>query len=143
MNHLAILNPKLHMLAKIEKGQKTIESRWYKRKFKPWGYIKCGESVYFKEAGKDVTLKATVIQVKQLKNLTPKIIKQMLKLYRKELGIDKSEVEIFYNIFKNKRYCILIYLNNPKTIKPFKINKAGKSFMSAWICFKSLKDIRL
>jgi ASC-1-like (ASCH) protein len=131
------------MLEKIKSGQKTIESRWYMRRFDPWNNIKTGETVYFKEAGKDVCLRAKVVKVEQFDNLTPAIVKLILKRYRKELGIDRVDTDYFYKLFKDKRYCILIYLKRPKRIKPFKLNKAGLGSMSAWICLRALKVIKL
>ncbi len=143
MKHIAILSPKWQMLKKIEGGEKTIESRWYKRRFDPWDNVKVGEPVYFKEMGKDVTLKAKIARVEQIDSLTPDIVKKTLEKHHKELGIDREYIELYYQRFKDKKYCMLIYLSEPKPIKPFKLNKASVGMMSAWICFRKLKDIKI
>ena len=143
MKHIAILSPKWQMLEKIKNGQKTIESRWYTRRFDPWNNIKTGETIYFKEMGHDVCLKAKVFKVEQLDNLTPNIVRNTLIKYQKELGINKEDIDCYYERFKHKKYCILIHLEQPGPLKPFKLNKTGLGFMSAWICFSSLKDIKL
>jgi len=48
----------------------------------------------------------------------------------------------FFELFKDKKYCILIFLKNPVIIKPFKINKKGYGSMSAWICINKIDDIK-
>ncbi len=143
MKHIAILSRKWQMLEKIESGEKTIESRWYKSRFKPWDSIQAGEIVYFKETGKDVCLQARIARVEQIDNITPSTVRQTLNLHQKDLGIDKSDIELYYQHFKDKKYCILIYLAEPKPINPFKLNKAGIGMMSAWICFRKLTDIKM
>ena len=65
MEHLAILDQKRKLLGKIISGEKTIESRWYKAKVTPWDRIKAGETVYFKESGEPVRVKATVSEALQ------------------------------------------------------------------------------
>jgi len=51
------------LLPKILTGEKTIESRWYKNKCSPWGKIKRGDVVYFKNSGEPVTIKAEVSKI--------------------------------------------------------------------------------
>ena len=131
------------MLEKIKKGEKTIESRWYTRKFEPWDNIKIGETIYFKETGHEVSLKTKVSAVVQIDSLGPAIVKQILVDNHMQLGINKKDIKLYYERFKSKQYCILIYLKEPQSIKPFKLNKQGLGYMSAWICFKSLKDIKV
>ena len=143
MKHIAIMNPKWQMLKKVENGEKTIESRWYSRRFAPWGNIEIGDTIYFKGNYKVISLKAEVSEVKQIDNLTPEIVKQILNEYHQQLGIDSVQIEHYYQMFKEKKYCILIYIANPKHIKPFILNRAGLGYMTSWICFRSLKDIKL
>ena len=36
-------------------------------------------------------------------------------------------------MYKDKNYCILMFLKDPKVIKPFKISKKGFGSATAWI----------
>ena len=65
MEHLAIMRKSWGLTDKILTGQKKIESRWYSVKYKPWDSIKEGETVYFKDSGGPVRIKAEVARVMQ------------------------------------------------------------------------------
>lgn len=131
--HVAIMKKSWGLLPKILTGEKTIESRWYLNKSRPWGNISAGETVYFKNSGEAVTVKAKVHKVLEFKNLTPKKVKEILEKYK---------IGDFYENFKNKKYCILVFLKNPKKVKPFNINKSGFGAMSAWITIDNIDTIR-
>jgi len=45
-------------------------------------------------------------------------------------------------MFKDKNYCILIFLKNPIGIKPFEIDKTGFGAMSAWIIAKNISKVK-
>lgn len=127
---------------KILTGQKKIESRWYSVKYKPWDKIKKGETVYFKNSGELVSIKAKVGKVMQFSGLTPKKVKVILNKYAKADGIEKEKIPEFFKRFKDKKYCILIFLKNPAKVKPFEINKAGFGAMSAWITVDKISKIK-
>lgn len=65
MEHLAIMKKSWKLTEKILSGEKKIESRWYKSKRVPFGRISAGETVYFKDGGEPVTIKAEVEKVLQ------------------------------------------------------------------------------
>ena len=46
-------------------------------------------------------------------------------------------------MYKNKNYCILMFLENPTKIKPFKINKKGFGINSAWLCINNINKIKI
>jgi len=142
MEHLAIMRKSWKLTDKILNGSKTIESRWYKLKYKPWNSIRSGENVYFKDSGEPVTIKTEVEKVIQFANLTPQKVVQILKTYGSEDGIEENRIPEFYERFKDKKYCILIFLRDPQRIKPFEINKKGFGMMSAWITMKKIDDIK-
>ncbi len=127
------------MIPKILNGEKTIESRWYKTKRAPWGKIAAGETVYFKNSGEPVTIKAKVQKVLKFESLTPKKIKEILKIYGKEDGISEEKISFFAKLFAVKKYCLLIFLKNPQKVKPFEIDKTGFGAMSAWISVQTLQ----
>ena len=142
MDHLAIMRKSWGLTEKILRGEKTIESRWYKNKSSPFDKIKVGDIVYFKDSGEPVKIKAVVSDVKQFSDLTPEKVHDILEKYGERDGIVKQKTDYFFEAFKNKKYCILIFLKNPVVIKPFRINKKGYGSMSAWICINKIDDIK-
>lgn len=133
MHHLAILSKKPNFLDLILKRKKTIESRWYQTKRTPWNKIKPNDILFFKESGEPVTAKASVSKVLQF-NLKQTKPKDIINKYGKQIGINYSKQ-------LEKNYAILIFLKNPKKIKPFKINKEGYGNMSAWITVKNIQEL--
>lgn len=142
MEHLAIMKKEWKMIEKILDGRKEIESRWYSTRRKPWNCIKKGETIYFKNSGGLVNLKARVDKVLQFEDLTPEKIKRVLNRYSKEIGLEDSQINGFFKNIENKKYCILVFLKNPIKVKPFQINKKGFGMMSAWITVKSVSEIK-
>lgn len=130
------------LLPKIISGEKVIESRWYKNKYSPWDKIKKGDTVYFKNSGEPVEVKAEVLNVLQFSNLTPKKVKEILNEYGARDGIGIKEIDNYYQKFKDKNYCLLVFIKNPEKIEPFEIDKTGFGAMSAWIVVEDIDMIR-
>jgi ASC-1-like (ASCH) protein len=143
MDHVAIMRKSWKLTQKILSGEKKIESRWYSNKSAPWDRIKAGESVYFKDSGEPVTIKASVERVLQFSELTPHAIKEILDKFGGVDGINISDMSKFYERFKHKRYCLLIFLRNAQKIKPFNVNKKGFGNMAAWLCVRDVDAIKL
>ncbi|MFH1462500.1 MAG: ASCH domain-containing protein [bacterium] len=142
MEHLAIMRKSFGLLPKILSGEKTIESHWYKNKYSPWNKIKRGERIYFKNSGEPATIKAEVAKVVQYNSLKPAEVKEILLKYGKKDGLGIDELAKFYQMFKNKKYCLLVFLKNPKRIKPFEINKKGYGNMASWIATDDINKLK-
>lgn len=142
MEHIAIMRKSWGLTKKILKGKKKIESRWYSAKCSPWNRIKAGETVYFKDSGEPVTIKAEVEKVLQFSELTSEKVKQILQEYGPEDGLCIEDIPKFFERFKNKKYCILIFLKNPEKVEPFDIDKTGFGLMSAWISVKDVEKLK-
>ncbi|MBU3923352.1 MAG: ASCH domain-containing protein [Nanoarchaeota archaeon] len=142
MEHLAIMRKSWGLTQKILSGQKKIESRWYHMKCAPWDRIKSGEVVYFKDSGEPVTIRAEVDKVIQFSDLTPKKVGDILDEYGEDDGLDADKVPEFFEMFKDKKYCMLIFLKNVGKIEPFEIDKSGFGMMSAWICVDDIGRIK-
>lgn len=142
MEHLAIMRKSWGLTDKILNGQKSIESRWYSVKYKPWDAIEAGETVYFKDSGDSVKIKAEVSRVLQFAGLTPRKVKEILDEYGNDDGIEKEKIPKFFEKFKNKKYCVLIFLKNPIEVNPFNIDKTGFGAMSAWITIDDISKIK-
>ncbi len=143
MEHVAIMNKSWNLVERVLLGEKTIESRWYQTKRSPWNNIKIGDTVYFKNSGEPVTVKTYVKRVIQYSNLTPNKIKSILHEYSLNDEICIKDIPNFFNLVKDKEYCILIALEKPIRIKPFNIDKKGFGNMSAWICMEDVKKIKI
>ncbi|MEK6964575.1 MAG: hypothetical protein AABX70_09245 [Nanoarchaeota archaeon] len=141
MDHIAIMKKSWKLLPKILSGDKTIESRWYMNKSAPWDKIKAGETVYFKDSGDPVTVKAQVSEVKQF-DLRHTLLSKILEQYGSKSKICLSNPDPDSPYFKGKNYCILIFLKEVEPIKPFDINKKGFGISSAWLCVKDINTIK-
>jgi ASC-1-like (ASCH) protein len=143
MDHVAIMKKSWKLTDKVANGEKKIESRWYKSKRSPWNQIKAGETVYFKNAGEPVCLKAKVKRVMQFSGLTPKKVKEILNKYAKADGIEKNKIGSFFRMFKDKKYCLLVFLKNPLRVRPFLVKKSGFGLMSAWLTMRSISQVKI
>ncbi len=143
MDHIAILNKKFNFLPKVLSGEKSIESRWYVSKVAPWDRIFTGDVVYFKNSGESVTAVAEVAKVLQIENLTEQKISEVLRKYGREIGFTGEQHEWWAKANSHKKYCILIFLKNPKKIKQFAINKKGFGASTAWMVVGDIEGVRL
>ena len=142
MEHLAIMKKSWGLTDKILDGRKKIESRWYSVKCRPWDNIQAGETIYFKDSGEPVRLKAEVEAVKQYADLTPDKVREILDEYGADDGLEADDLPGYFERFKDKRYCLLIFLKNPEPIEPFAIDKKGFGAMAAWITIDSINGIK-
>lgn len=142
MHHLAIMRKSWGLLSKILTGKKTIESRWYKNRYTPWDKIKKGDVVYFKNSGEPVTIKTEVAKVLQYSDLTPQKVRNILNKYGTGDGLGIDEIDKYHQTFKDKKYCLLVFLKNPQKIRPFDINKAGFGAMAAWISVNDINKLK-
>lgn len=131
------------LLEKILFGKKTIESRWYMHKVKPWDAIGKGEMIYFKNSGEPVTVRAEVDYVLQFENLNSDKVKEILGKYGEADGIERRDLEKYYELFKDKRYCMLIGLRKVEAVEPFGIDKTGFGVMAAWLVVESVEQVKV
>ena len=142
MEHIAIMKKSWRLTEKILTGEKTAESRWYKTRRAPWNKIKAGDSIYFKNSGEKIKLKARVAKVIQFDDLNPIKRKEILTKYGKsDLGAGDIMPEI-KKYALNKNYCIIVFFNKVKRIEAFDIKKTGFGAMSAWITVDNIDIIK-
>jgi len=141
MEHLAILDKKRKLLTKILTGEKSIESRWYKSKVAPWGNIKAGETIYFKESGDPVRAKAQIAEVMQF-FLPQTDIPDLLEKYAEHICFSSPMLELI-QWCSQRKYAILLRLKNVELIEPFEINKKGFGLMTAWITVDKIEKIKI
>lgn len=150
MDHVAILRKSNFKrsddtLGDILSGRKTIESRWYVSKVAPWGRIVKGDTVYFKESGCPVTAKSCVAKVTQYDNLNPEKVIEIVTKYGKQIApnLTKKEFLAWVQNRSDKRYCILVFLQDIAKIPPFNIDKKGFGSASAWLVAKNVDRIKI
>lgn len=143
MDHLAIMNPKRKLIPKILSWEKTIESRRYMMRVAPWDKIHPGDTVYFKDAGKEVVAKAEVKRVLQFDHYSDSQLENILKEYGGVWWIAFSSLSEARERVKSKKYCILIFLKNPQSISSFAINKTWYGNACAWISLEHIDTIKL
>lgn len=142
MDHVAILDKKRKLLAKIISSEKTIESRWYKAKVTPWDRIKKGETIYFKESGDPVSVKATVSEVLQF--YLPRVdVRELVEKYAKAICFTTTDMGKLVDWCSARKYCILMRLADVQQIEPFDINKKGFGMMAAWITVEEISKIKI
>ncbi len=141
MVHIAILKPSFGFLPKILSGEKTIESRWHASQSAPWGKVLKGDIVYFKNSGKHVEAVASVADVMEIQDLSPMKVRMLLYEFGTQIGL--NDPDLYFKTVRDKKYCILVFLSEPKRIKPFSIDKRGFGMQAAWLSIKSLKNILL
>ena len=141
MDHVAILDKKKKLLAKIISGEKTIESRWYKAKVAPWDRITKGEIIYFKESGEPVSVKAIVSEVMQF-YLPQTNVSELLQRYGKEICFEEKDNTKLVEWCSQRKYCILMRLAKVTQIEQFEIDKKGFGNMAAWITLRNINKIK-
>ena len=92
-------------------------------KVAPRNKIQTGDTVYFKDAGKEVTASATVAKVLQFENYTDEQLHDILNDYADSIAFHSPLDEVYLRA-KPKKYCILIFLKYSKKITPFMIDKS-------------------
>ncbi len=142
MEHVAIMRKSWGLTRKIITGQKSMESRWYKVRYAPWNRIGPGDTIYFKDSGEPVTVKAEVGRVMAFSGLTPGKVRGILNEYGESDGLETDEIPRFLDMFRDKKYCMLIFLKNPRRVEPFHIDKTGFGAMSSWIVVDDVSRIR-
>jgi len=143
MDHVAIMKKSWGLIPKILSGKKVIESRWLKNKSAPWNKVGAGDTVYFKNSGEPVMVAAIVSKVLQLDKLNPQKVEDLLTKYHSQDGIEKEKIKYYFELFKPKKFCVLVFLTHPQKISPFNIDKSGFGSMSAWLTINSVKKIKV
>jgi len=122
--HLAIL--KRPYLNAILAGQKQIESRFTRTKRSPFGQIKVGDKIFFKESSGPVRARAIAAAVKTLENLTPNKIANLKQQYNHQIrGSDE-----YWQSKANCKFGVLVWLKDAKPIRPIDIEKKD---WRAWV----------
>jgi ASC-1-like (ASCH) protein len=140
MHHVAIMRANLGLISKILSGEKRIESRWYATRRSPWNAVRAGDTVWFKNAGQPVTAKAIVSRVEQYESAASAQL--ILRRNGGTGGIALSHAaRADTSWLSKKRYCILMWLKQPRAVVPFSVRKDGFGNACAWMTVEHVDKI--
>ena len=74
---------------------------------------------------------------------TPQKVGEILNHYAKAVGINRGNIASYLEKFKNKKYCLLVFLSHPKQIEPFEIDKSGFGAMAAWLTVDNFDKVKV
>jgi len=132
--HLVIL--KKPYLDAILEGRKQIESRFTKTKPPAFGQVSVGDILFLKLSSGPVCATATVIEVKNFKNLTPGQIIEIKQRYNHYIkGSDE-----YWNSKMGCKFGFLVWLMDIKPIKPVRIRKKD---WRAWVVLTEKENFGL
>jgi len=129
------MNPRWGMIEKILLGEKTAESRWLVHKSAPWLKVFAGDEIYFKASGGQVIALAEVEKVEYIDELTKEKSARIIKEHGRDICLKAAPEE--------KNYCVLMWLKNPRSVEPFRINKKGFGSAAAWLCVGDIEKVRV
>lgn len=139
MHHVAIMRPDWRLIPKILGGEKTIESRWYQTRRAPWGQIAPGDTVFFKDSGQPVAAKARVAEVLQFEIKSLADARRVVRAHGDAIQIVNRDPAKWGRL---PRYCVLIFLADPRPVTPFQIDKRGFGSAAAWLTVPNVAKIR-
>lgn len=123
--HLAILHEPY--LSRILRGEKTIESRWLKRRVAPYGRVVAGDMIYLKQASGPIVATAHAAHVWQFDDLTPERADQLLVQFGDRLCLEYD----FADHARGQCYAVLIALKDVRELLPsLSFRQRGRS---GWI----------
>lgn len=129
------------LIPMILEGRKRVESRWYMARYTPWDKVRKGDTVYFKDSGGPVTVKARIIKVDQYEVRDDHHALKILQSYYNDLGHDKKPQELS-DYIRGKRYAIFVFFDSVEEIESFEIDKTGFGISSAWMVIEDVEKVK-
>lgn len=124
--HLAVLHREY--LDKIISGEKTIESRLTRTRRAPWGKIKTGDTIYFKQSSGPIRAVAKAGKVLTLTDLTPDALAELRAKHNDKItGSDAT-----WATKQRARYGTLIWLSDVRQTSDGPI--IPPLYGAAWVC---------
>jgi len=102
--HVAIVRP--WAADAIERGDKTIESRFSRSRREPFGRVRPDDVVYFRVVGGGYRLRARVARVRSFADLLPEDVARLEARYRGAIGGD----EAYWERAAAARFATLLWL---------------------------------
>lgn len=122
--HLAIFSPEV--IVQIFSGEKTIETRFSKRKIAPFGVVQIGDLVYIKPSGKDIVGQFMVKKVISFEGLDSNDWQVIIEKYGRQIVLGSKEDQAqFLKSKQDAKYGTLIFIDKIEQFitSPIKITK--------------------
>ncbi len=127
--HLAILHEPY--LSRILCGEKSIKSRWLKRRVAPYGRVAAGDMIYLKQTSGPIIATARAAEVWQFDDLSPARVNELLAQFGNRLRLEPA----FADYARGQRYAVLISLEDVLALpQPLSFRQRGRS---GWIVLGS------
>jgi len=117
-------------------GQKRIESRFFRARRQVFGRVQPGDKLFLKQSSGPVCATATVVEVKNFENLTPKRITEIKQQYNQYI-LARDE---YWQSKKSCRFGFLVWLKDVKPIEPVRIYKKD---WRAWVVLTEKENFGL
>jgi ASC-1-like (ASCH) protein len=104
--HLAILHGRY--IDAILLGEKTIESRLSRTRRAPFGLVRKGDVIFFKQSGGPVRARAIAKAVCTFSALTPEGVEALRDRYNAEIGGDDT----YWHVKRDAKFATLIWLDD-------------------------------
>ncbi|PIR45093.1 MAG: hypothetical protein COV10_01030 [Candidatus Vogelbacteria bacterium CG10_big_fil_rev_8_21_14_0_10_51_16] len=76
--------------------------------------------------------------------LTPQLVREIYANYGVVIGVPREQHSKWAEdkIENKKRYCLLVFLINPRKVSPFRIDKSGFGSPSAWLITEKINAVK-
>lgn len=140
MDHVVYLDAKEKELNKLVRGEKTMIVRGAAGRKLPHGRVYPGEVLWFIENSGDglVRCSATVKKVFNSEKLTGQESLALILENQPKLNLTPNQIKRW----GNKRYLVLIEVENLREITPFSIDRSSYSNMDDWLPVDNIESIK-
>jgi len=140
MDHVVYLDAKEKELNKLVSGEKTMIIRGAAGRKLPHGRVYPGEALWFIENSGDglVRCSATVKKVFNSEKLTGQESLDLILENQPKLSLTPNQIKRW----GNKRYLVLIEVENLREITPFSIDRSSYSNMDDWLPVDNIESIK-
>ena len=136
-HHLAILSP--GWIELILSGDKTIESRFSKRRCAPFGKVDAGDVVFMKESGGLVKGAFRVAKVDTIEKLTYELRIAIDACFREQIFGTPYFTE-HWDQWKASKYATLLHIAEPVAFaEPFVFPKRDRR---TWVVLDGISDVK-
>lgn len=133
--HLAIFTR--NAIKAIISGEKTVETRFSKKKIAPFGVVSVGDVVYMKPPGEELAGQFEVTKVISLEGIDEADWKWIKNEYGEKISFGTvAEMKNYFKEHQNSRYATIIYIGKIEQFvtSPIKIEKKD---LRGWVVLEN------
>lgn len=139
MDHIVYLDSSAKELQKLLSGEKTMIIRASMGKARPYGKVSAGDTLFFVNVSSPwkVRAMADVKEAYQSDKLTEEESASLLKAHKDQLKLTREEA----GRYKDKRYYVLIEVENVRSIVTFSISENIHGGLDDWLVMESIDKV--